>query len=383
MSENFRRRPPTYERTSIGDSVDIATMKLLKATYDTNVDKNIVSSPLGLMMLLSLYNEGAGPQAKSEITKFLGGIDSKQIADSFESLSVMFSEMNPDVLSVANKISVSDQYTLDENFAMKASGYRSEFDKIDFNKPEEAAAKINHWAAEKTKGHITNPVSKDALTSDTAAALFNVIFFNGHWHVPFEAKDTKEKDFHVCSGNVVQKPMMHLFQSLFYTPCEGLGARMIELPYKEQGFRMVVVLPNEMDGLPSVLEKVAEKGLLSDVFKLSPAGRVVDLDMPKFDIRTNLDFNDILPKVGVSSMFSEPATGIVENVPVKVSKTFQEAFIKVNEEGATAGAFTGAVWVFMSAHSRPPTPMKFTVDHPFMYAILYEDKILFAGTYSG
>lgn len=312
MSENFRRRPPTYERTSIGDSVDIATMKLLKATYDTNVDKNIVSSPLGLMMLLSLYNEGAGPQAKSEITKFLGGIDSKQIADSFESLSVMFSEMNPDVLSVANKISVSDQYTLDENFAMKASGYRSEFDKIDFNKPEEAAAKINHWAAEKTKGHITNPVSKDALTSDTAAALFNVIFFNGHWHVPFEAKDTKEKDFHVSSGNVVQKPMMHLFQSLFYTPCEELGAR-----------------------------------------------------------------------VGVSSMFSEPATGIVENVPVKVSKTFQEAFIKVNEEGATAGAFTGAVWVFLSASSRPPTPMKFTVDHPFMYAILYEDKILFAGTYSG
>lgn len=72
---------------------------------------------------------------------------------------------------------------------------------------------------------------------------------------------------------------------------------MIELPYKEKGFRMVVVLPNEVDGLPSVLEKAAEKGLLNDVFRLSPAGSDVDLDMPKFDIKSKLDFNVILPKV--------------------------------------------------------------------------------------
>lgn len=72
---------------------------------------------------------------------------------------------------------------------------------------------------------------------------------------------------------------------------------MIELPYKERGFRMVVVLPNEVDGLPSVLEKAAQEGLLSDVFRLGPANRDVDLDMPKFDIRTKIDFNDILPKV--------------------------------------------------------------------------------------
>lgn len=73
---------------------------------------------------------------------------------------------------------------------------------------------------------------------------------------------------------------------------------MIELPYKEKGFRMVVVLPNEVDGLSSVLEKASEKGLLNDVFRLSPAGTEVDLDIPKFDIKSKLDFNEILPKVG-------------------------------------------------------------------------------------
>lgn len=382
MAQYFWTPPPVYTRTALGNSIDLSSMKLLKASYETNEDKNIVSSPLGLMTLLSLFNEGAGPNSQVEISRFLGGTNAKQIADSFERLSVMFSEMNPDVLSVANKISVSDQFSLDENFAARARGYRSEFDKLDFTKPAEAAAIINRWAAEKTKGHITEPVRKDMLRPDTAAALFNIIFFNGHWHVPFDAAHTKDKDFYVTKENVVKKPMMHLMQSLYYTESEQLGARMIELPYKESGFRMVVVLPNEIDGLPSVLEKASEKGLLEDIFKLSPAGRDVELDMPKFDIRTKLDFNEILPKVGVSEMYEEAATGIVKGVPVKVSKAFQEAFIKVNEEGATAGAFTGVLFVTYSENSTTPPPVKFTVDRPFLYAILYEDKIIFVGTYS-
>ncbi|CAB3257311.1 unnamed protein product [Arctia plantaginis] len=373
--------PPSYKRTPLGDSIDVSTMKVLKATYEAAEDKNVVSSPLGLMTLLSLFNLGAGPETQAEITNFLGGTDARKTSDLFKRLTLMYSELNPDHLTFADKISVSNRYTLNKSFAADARDYLCEFDTLDFGKPAEAAAAINRWAAEKTKGHITEPVSKDSLGPDVAAVLYNVIYFNGHWHVPFKAEETKDKDFHVSRDSVVKKPMMHLFQSLYYAESEQLGAKMIELPYKETGFRMVVVLPNEVDGLPSVLEKAAEKGLLSDVFRLSPAGCEVDLDMPKFEINTKIDFNDILPKVGVSKMFAEFAPGIV-NAPVKVSKAFQEAFIKVDEEGATAGAFTGLVMITISALSTPPPPMKFTVDHPFLYAILHEDKILFAGTYS-
>lgn len=72
---------------------------------------------------------------------------------------------------------------------------------------------------------------------------------------------------------------------------------MVELPYKEDGFRMVVVLPNEIDGLASVIEKASEKGLLEDVFKLSPSGRDVKLHMPKFEMKSKHDLNSLLPKV--------------------------------------------------------------------------------------
>ncbi|XP_075981224.1 antichymotrypsin-1-like [Anticarsia gemmatalis] len=371
-----------YTRTPVDDSIDVFTMKVLKAAYESREDKNVVSSPLGLMMLLSLYERAAGPAAKEELARFLGEADAKQSSEWYKDLSVTLSELEPQQLAVAHKIAVSDKYVLDEQFAAAARAYRSELDSVDFSKPMEAAALINQWAAEKTKGLIKEPVSADSLTPDIAAALFNVIYFNGHWNVPFKAEDTKEKNFYVSRGVAVKKPMMHLRHSLYFRKSKELRARVIELPYKEKGFRMVVVLPDHVDGLPSVLKKAAQKGLLSDVSRLSPTGRDVEFDMPKFEVRTKLDFKNILSKIGVSQIFEEPAPGLVKNTPVKVSKVFQEAFIKVDEKGATASAFTG---MFLVPPMAPPPrePLKLMVDHPFLYAILYRDTVVFAGTYSG
>ncbi|CAH0695696.1 unnamed protein product [Spodoptera exigua] len=367
-----------YVETPLGKSIDTATLKLLKEAYTLAEDKNVVSSPLSLMILLSLFNSGAGPQTKEEITRYLGGAD---FATSYRDLSVRFSDLNRDVLTVANKVYVSNKYNLKDTFTSAVRSYRSEVDKLDFGNKEAAAAAINQWADEKTKGLIKDPVQPSMLNGDVAAALFNVIYFKGHWHVPFKANETEEKDFHVTKDLVVKKPTMRLTQSLYYAESAELGAKMVELPYKETGFRMIVVLPNEIDGLPSVLEKASQKGLLDEVFKLSPPGTDVELELPKFEVKSKLDFNEILPKLGVSKLFEEPALDVVEGQSVVVSKAFQEAFIKVDEEGATAGAFTGLFIVPISLDYRPPRPIPFKVDHPFLYLILYEDKILFAGTY--
>ncbi|XP_035434838.2 antichymotrypsin-1 isoform X1 [Spodoptera frugiperda] len=367
-----------YVETPLGKSIDTATLKLLKEAYNLAEDKNVVSSPLSLMILLSLYNSGAGVQTKEEITRYLGGAD---FETAYKDLSVRFADLNPEALTVANKVYVASKYNLKDSFTAAAQSYRSEVDKLDFGKKEAAAATINEWANEKTKGNIKDPVKPSMLSEDVAAALFNVIYFKGHWHVPFKAEDTEEKDFHVTKEQVVKKPTMRLTQSLFYAESPELGARLVELPYKERGFRMVIVLPNEIDGLPSVLEKAAEKGLLDEVFKLQPAGSDVELELPKFDIKSKLDFNEILPKLGISKLFEEPALGVVQDQSVVVSKAFQEAFIKVDEEGATAGAFTGLTIMPISLNLTPPRRIPFKVDHPFLYLVLHEDQILFAGTY--
>ncbi|KAJ0174292.1 hypothetical protein K1T71_010438 [Dendrolimus kikuchii] len=348
--------------------------------YKSASDKNVISSPLGIMTLLSFFEEGAGPQTKQQIDQYMGV---EQSSGLFSDLSRRLAQEDPSYLTVANKIYVSNKYTLNNYFAGIAKTYESEVEPINFGDNEAAAATINRWADEKTRGNIKDPVRADSLDSDTVAALCNIIFFQGHWHVPFDKNDTVDKDFHIDNSNTVKKPTMHLKQSLFYTENQALGAKMVELPYKEYGFRMVIVLPDEIDGLPKVLAKATETGLLNDVFNLAPANTEVILDLPKFEVKNRLDLNDLLPKLGVSKMFEEGATGIVENDTVVVSQAFQKAFVKVDEEGATAGAFTGYIMVAISEPPQYPPSITFKVDHPFLYLILHQDKILFTGTTLG
>lgn len=375
---NFRE----YRRTPLGDTIDIASMKLLKEIYDKSSNKNVITSPLGVLTLLSLYGSGSEGTNREEIMRLLGSNDYKQLSDSYSYLSQKFSAMNPRYLTLANKVFVSDKFTVNDEFSRTARSYRSEVSSIDFSEPKSAADIINDWSSEKTKGMISKPVSESDIDPATAIALLNVIFFQGHWHVPFNASETKKKDFNVDRSTVVKLPMMHLQQSLFYYEDKDMDVQMIELPYMETKFRMIVVLPNEIDGLPEVLKKVSEKGLLENVFQLSPPGADLDFDMPKFEIRSKINLNSILPNVGVASIFQNGSTGIVKESSVVVSKALQEAFVKVDEEGATAGAFTGIVAVEVSSVSEPPKPIPFKVDRPFLFAILHDDIVLFAGTFA-
>ncbi|XP_068620405.1 antichymotrypsin-1-like [Battus philenor] len=380
--EEFYMLGHEFPRTPLGDQIDKASVKMLKEAYLSSDDANVVTSPLGVILLLSLYSSGAAGASRDEITKLLGTSDYKELFDNYSRLSNKFASMDSNSLTLSNKIYTAKGYTLADQFSETARAYNSEVETLDFRNPTEAAKTINEWAERKSNGHIKDPVSEDILSEDIAAALFNIIFFQGHWHVPFEASKTEEKDFHVNRSLTVKKPMMRLQDSLFYKEDNAMGVKMIELPYQEDGFRMVVILPNEVDGLATVLEKVSQVGLLEDIFDLWPAGREINLYMPKFEINSKLDYTEILPKLDVKGIFSEGAAGIVKERPVAISKFFQEAVVKVDEEGATAGAFTGAIMVPMSSNSKPPEPMDFIVDHPFMFTILYKDVILFIGTYT-
>ncbi|XP_072942449.1 antichymotrypsin-1-like isoform X1 [Epargyreus clarus] len=373
----------TYERTPLGDSVDVASMKILKESYQVAVDKNVIASPLGVLTLLAMYSAGAEGENREEILSLVGTPEYKQLEDNYGNLTERFTAMDDSYLVLANKIYVSNKYTLKETFSDVASrSYKSVVETVNFAEKKKTAAQINEWAAEKTKGHISSPISEDTIDAGAALAMFNVIFFQGHWHVPFDAKETEEKDFFVDETTTVKKPMMKLRRALFYHEDYDLGARMVELPYKETGFRMVIVLPDEKNGLPAVVEKLAQRGILEDVFNLSPSRQKIEFEMPKFDIKSKHNLNAILPKVGVSHMFTRGAGGVVRETAVRVASAFQQAFVKVDEEGATAGAFTGLIKVPLSTRYKPPPPIEFKVDHPFMFAILHEDIVLFTGTYT-
>lgn len=363
-------------------SMDIPSMKLLKKIYEESPDKNVIVSPLGVFTLLSLYTSGSEKQSRDEVMQLLGFSDFTQLSDCYSGLTEMFSYMDQKYIILANKVFVSDKYTINDAFSHTTSLYKSEVDKINFVNQAAAADAINKWSSEKTNGNINEPVSASDIDAETAVALLNVIFLKDKWRVPFNAAFTKEQDFYVDRSTVVKRPTMHLKYPLPYYDDENMGAKMVMLPYKETSFRMVIVLPNEVDGLPQVLEKFSETKLMDSVNKMSIQKVKVDLYVPKFEIKTKIELNDILPKLGVTSIFEQGSSGIVKERSVKVSKALQQTFIKVNEEGSTAGAFSGFFAVPTSLENPKPEPIPFKADHPFLYVILQNDFVLFAGTYT-
>ncbi len=71
--------------------------------------------------------------------------------------------------------------------------------------------------------------------------LLNAIYFKGIWASEFDPKDTSKKPFYLESGASQVVDMMHQKDEFRYNESETL--QMVQLPYGNQAFSMLVLLP--------------------------------------------------------------------------------------------------------------------------------------------
>lgn len=68
------------------------------------------------------------------------------------------------------------------------------------------------------------------------------------------------------------------------------------MPYSEDESSLLIVLPNEIDGINNLVKKLENPELLSKAMENMYSNEVV-LDLPKFKIETTTDLADVLAKV--------------------------------------------------------------------------------------
>lgn len=72
--------------------------------------------------------------------------------------------------------------------------------------------------------------------------------------------------------------------------------QLLEMAYEGGEASMLIVLPNEIDGLNDVLDKLAAgHNLIEDINKMHSLK--VQVTIPKFKIETEIDLTQVLPKV--------------------------------------------------------------------------------------
>jgi len=154
-----------------------------------------------------------------------------------------------------------------------------------------------------------------------------------------------------------------------------LGGRRSKQQGKEQPrFSMCVFLPNALDGLPELLDKMASHPKF--LWDHLPTSRCEtgEVRLPKFKVSFSSRINGVLEAMGVQAAFAPCRADLRDmlegDLHLVVEHVFHKAVIEVDEEGTEAAASTACVMTLIS--QTISTPVNFVVDHPFAFFVVEE-----------
>ncbi|CAH0407664.1 unnamed protein product [Chilo suppressalis] len=364
------------------------TVNLFEEVAKENPGKSVVMSGFSVMAPLAQLGLASVGSSHDEILNVLGLRNENTTKAVFEFANGQLKSRAGIDLKIANSVYIPEGYELNDEFnAVSRDVFHSDVKQVDFTKNNEAASKINTWVEDNTNNRIKNLIDPKSLGSDTKAIIVNAIYFKGGWRLSekFDPKLTQERDFQISKDKMVKVPTMFMNSMYRFKASEEFDAKFLEIPYEDDFASFIVVLPNQVDGVTALEQKLKQKpDVLTDYIR-NLVQTEVDLYLPKFKIETTISLKSVLNKIGVKSLF-DPANSKLEKLvkngnDIYITDAIQKAFIEVNEEGAEAAAASGFFGVGASFFI--PDKQTFVADHPFLFFIVDRNRILFNGVYYG
>ena len=323
---------------------------------------NLVVSPYSISSALAMTYGGARGDTAIEIGKVLEFFGD----DTHPAHAALRAQ-----LGAAGSVSVANSLWGQEGAPFLAAyldimkkHYRAGINRVDFKgDAEKARQTINMWVEGKTRERIRELLRRGDIGPDTSLVLVNAIHFKAPWLHPFKERWTKPRAFSITGKDKLAVPTMHLVKSFRHGATAG--GRMIELPYKDGRYSMVVVLP---DGDLATYEKTLDAAALRTSIAVL-RGERVDLQLPRFRTTRSFSLGETMAAMGMPKAFTGKAdfSGMNGKRNLFISAIVHKAFVSVNEAGTEAAAATAVV---MLKGGRPSgKPVEFHCDRPFLYLI--------------
>ncbi|XP_030148092.1 serpin B3 isoform X1 [Lynx canadensis] len=286
-------------------------------------------------------------------------------------------------LNTANKFYGENKYPfLQEYMDNVKKFYLASVESVDFqNAAEETRKKINSWVESQTNGKIKDLLPENSLES-TVLVLVNAVYFKGLWDKKFDKKYTVEEKFWLNKDTSKPVQMMKQSSVFNFTSLEDVQAKILEMPYKGKDLSMMLLLPNEVDGLQKLEDQLTAEKLAEWTSSQNMSDRWVDLYLPRFKVEDDYDLKATLQALGMLDAFNTQRanfSGMTGSLDLVVSKALHKSFVEVTEEGAEAAASTNV----NVGYTSPPI-YHFRCDHPFLFFIKHNKTncILFLGRVS-
>lgn len=353
---------------------------------------NYFFSPYSICVALSVLDNGAQGETKSQIEQLLGITDltewNMQMGRFIEA-----KQSKKALLTSANSIWIDGQSELSDQLyesylPLVKNYYHTSMYQADF---EKNAAKVkeqmDQWVSENTDGLIES--CEAAPDADTVLTLMNAVYFYGEWKWPFK-DGTYEQTFYGTERESEVDVMYQHYLGLHYYVSDGL--RGISLPYGN-GDRVMTILIASKTGKEDIskdLEQTAadifgamsteEKNDFLDKLLTGEKKHIQTVGLPKFEMEYSVtQMGSLLQEMGMEDAFDERQAEFPGIGEIYVSEVAHKAKIEVNELGSRAAATTEMLGE--ATDESEEEIIYFIVKQPFLFMIQDTETgmILFMG----
>ena len=372
---NLEKNADLADITAIADGSNEFGLKLYAEL--ANKPGNVVVSPWSISTALAMAHAGARGETATEMRAAMSfPFDGARLHRAYQATIAGLNAEADNELNVANAMFVQDGYALLDDFvSVTRDHYAAESRALDFENASEASRlEMNEWVEDRTKDRIKDLFPRGTVTSLTRLVLANAVYFKGAWAAPFSERRTRETDFHLADGGSVKVQLMRRTDPTAYFRGDGFQAA--DIAYEGDRLSMLVLLPDEHDGLPELEARLSTDLLDTVVDGLSEIS--LPLWLPRFEVSGDFGLSPTLNALGMKRALTREAdlSGMNGKQDLYVQAVRHKAWMKVDEKGTEAAAATGMVF---GAKSEPTTV--FRADHPFVFAIRDRESgaILFMG----
>ncbi len=366
--------PSASDANKLAHAVNAFGFDLWRAAAPPHGNGSI--SPVSIHVALAMTEAGARGETRTELAHALR-LDTIASEDHVhaiagEQLAVWNADSSGPTLRVVNRLFGEETYPFENAYlSAMSSHYRAPLEMVSFlDDPEDAREEINDWVADQTEDHIRDLLPRGMVDERTRLVLTNAVYFLGRWEQPFPAENTGPRPFHVRGGAPVAVSTMSMTESYAFAHVEGVRA--LELPYVGGESSMLLLLPDDQNGLPALEAALDADGLERIVSALAP--RQVNVSLPKFEIDgAAIELTRPLREMGVTLAFDADRADLTGIAPIVganrlyVAAVVHKTFVRVDELGTEAAAASEAMGLDGAAFMERPED--FTADHPFLFLL--------------
>jgi len=320
-----------------------------------------------------------GSRSNREIASMLGLTNKRHIEDyAFNYFSMLLrydalrSSLAGAQVEFANRIYIHKDFTPNPDYVdLMRSYFLTDLGVVDYGRAQEAVVDINNFVETKTRGLIRNLLDEDSVDGDTVMNIINAIYFKAAWKYRFNRAATSPRRFFYASGrSYVHDNTMFVKGTFRVADLPRLNARVLELPYEDEDFRMLIYLADDVDGVARLDRAAANRRLdLTNIDDYLEQG-TYRVSLPKFKLEEKADVAGVIRALGATSIFDAGRADLSDIAPgpLYVQHVTHQAVVEVTEEGTEAAAAT-AVGVGLRTHVPDNRENSFIVDKPFIFVI--------------